>query len=90
MGPACNHYQCHKVYLPAIKRDQIADTVEFFHHQFELLTLDGKHATTRAALDLINILQSPVPPSPFIQIGDAQHAALKQLAIIFNEALPSH
>eukprot|EP00957_Ditylum_brightwellii_P047191 3584002-Ditylum_brightwellii.AAC.1 len=90
VGPTHNHYRCYMVYIPTTKRDHIADTVEFFHHQFDLPTLDGKHAATSTALDLINILQNPAPPSPFLCIGDAQRAALKQLAIIFHEALPAH
>eukprot|EP00957_Ditylum_brightwellii_P093385 7110507-Ditylum_brightwellii.AAC.1 len=52
--------------------------------------LDGKHAATSTSLDLINVLQNPAPPSPFLCICDAQQAALKQLAIIFHEALPAH
>eukprot|EP00957_Ditylum_brightwellii_P207195 15351928-Ditylum_brightwellii.AAC.1 len=40
VGPAHNHYWCYTIHIPTTKQDCIADTVEFFHHQFTLPTLD--------------------------------------------------
>ena len=34
--------------------------------------------------DLINILQNPHPPTPFLQKGDPTNDAIKQLRIIFK------
>ena len=50
--------------------------------------MNSADAATNAARDLIHAIQNPHPAGPHYSLGDPQVTAMKQLAGIFQQALP--
>ena len=89
IGSAPDHYRCYQVYISSTNGIRIAETVEFFPAHCRMPTMTATDKATLAATQLIDILQTPQPNSPFPSIGDKQMQALSKLAQIFQHALPT-
>ena len=87
IGPALQHYRCYKVYVPTTASERIADTLEFFPARFRMPASSSLDKATQAAQDLIDILKSPQPSTPFLDFGDEQFNALQKLADLFKCSL---
>jgi hypothetical protein len=88
LGPAPDHYRCNIVHINKTKSDRIVDTVEFFHANVAMPSTSSKDIVTIANLEITHALLHPASAAPFSIIGGAQLEALRQLAAIFNAALP--
>ncbi len=88
VGQAPDHYRCYRVYIPSTRSERIADTVEFFPTKVTMPKTSSADRATFAALALVEALQHPAPAAPFASFGEAQIAALRQLATIFLTAAP--
>eukprot|EP00957_Ditylum_brightwellii_P134584 10260775-Ditylum_brightwellii.AAC.1 len=84
LGPTCLHYCCYWVHINKAQYEQIADTVEFSPQKVKIPKTVSMEAATHAALDLIDVLNKDMPASPFLQNGDKQQYALRELANIFQ------
>ena len=88
IGGAPNHHQCYQVYISSTNGIHIAQTVECFPTHCKMPTMTATNKATLAATQLIDILQTPQPNSPFPTIGDKQMQALAKLAKPFHDAMP--
>jgi hypothetical protein len=88
LGPAPDHYRCYRVHINNTKADRIVDTVEFFPAKVAMPRTASKDLATIAAQELTHAHMHTAPAGPFSIIGGAQLEALRQLATIFNAALP--
>ena len=88
IGPAKMHYRCYQIYMPKTGATQIFDVVEFFPHRFKMPATSSIDKANQCILDLIELLKSPAPASPFPQFGDKKLQAIEDLANIFRKALP--
>jgi hypothetical protein len=86
LGPAPEHYQCYTVYCSKTGSERIIDTVEFFPADIRMPRMSSADNATIAAQELTHALLNPAPAAPFATIGTDQIAALKQLALIFQQA----
>ena len=86
LGPAPEHYRCYTVYCSKTGRERIIDTVEFFLADIRMSRMSSADNATVAAKELTHALLNPAPAAPFATIGDDQLVALKQLALIFQQA----
>lgn len=86
IGPAIEHYRCHKVYITKTRGERTGDTVTFFPTRVQMPKLSSADTIVKAATNLIEALHNLKPTSVFKQIGDKRLEALKQLADIFPEA----
>eukprot|EP00957_Ditylum_brightwellii_P006635 503447-Ditylum_brightwellii.AAC.1 len=57
LGPACEDYRCHKVYIPSTQGERVASTVDFHTKNMRLPHISAEEAVTQAAKDLILALQ---------------------------------
>ena len=78
------HYRCFKVFTTKTNARRITDTIEFIPHKIRVPNTTATEQAKAAALDLINILNNPKPPSPFLTFGNDEYNALRKLAEIFN------
>ena len=83
IGPALNHYRCHRVYLPSTRGERVSDTVEFFPHRGNIPAVTPADAATEAAFDLARALSETETGGPF-RVGDHQLDAIRRLAEIFQ------
>jgi hypothetical protein len=86
LGPAPEHYRCYTVYCSKTGNERIIDTVEFFPADIRMPRMSSADNATIAAKELTNALLNPAPAAPFATIGNDQLVALKQLALIFQQA----
>ena len=86
LGPAPEHYRCYTVYCSKTGRERIIDTVKFFPADISMPRMSSADNATVAAKELTHALLHPAPAAPFATIGDDQLVALKQLALIFQQA----
>ena len=90
LGPALEHYRCHKVFVNKTNKQRISDTVAFFPTKIRMPETSALEKATQAAEDLISVLQNPEPKTPFLTFGKEQHTALQQLAELFKLNLESN
>jgi hypothetical protein len=76
------------VHINKTKSDRIVDMVEFFRAKVDMPRIASKDMASIASQELTHALMHPAPVAPFSAIGGAQLEALRQLATIFNAALP--
>jgi hypothetical protein len=88
IGQATDHYRCYRVHINKTKSDIIVDTLEFFPAKVAMPCTASKYMATIAAQELTHAIMHPAPAAPFSAIGGAQLEALRQLADIFDAALP--
>ena len=87
IGPAMEHYRCHRIFLPSTGKIRIGDTVQFFPTRLRMPKTSSLEKAISTANDLVTILQNPEPASPFLAFGNAQFGALQQLADMFSTSL---
>eukprot|EP00957_Ditylum_brightwellii_P046474 3526741-Ditylum_brightwellii.AAC.1 len=80
LGPSCEHYQCHKVYIPSTRGERVASTVDFHTENTRLPHISAEEAVAQAAKDLISALQQHKQVALFAPVGDAQLNAIRELA----------
>ena len=85
IGPATNHYRCHRLYIPKTRSERISRTVDFFPHNCAVPFASPLDAATRAADSLATALKGHQANSPFGQPCDAQYEAIQQLSNIFSK-----
>jgi hypothetical protein len=88
IGPTTDHYRCYRVHINKTKADKIVDTLELFPVKVAMPRTASKDMATISDQELTHALLHPEPPAPFSTIGGAQLQALRQLATIFDTALP--
>ena len=80
IGPALDHYQCYRVWIPSTHAERIADTLQFFPTILRTPTLSHRDATLQAARELTHALQNLNNANPLSQLSDDQLRALHQLS----------
>ena len=85
VGPAMDHYRCHRLYVPSTRAERVANTVDFFPHNCAVPFASPLDNATRAAESLASALKGHQPTSPFAAPGDAQYQAIQQLSNIFSQ-----
>ena len=88
LGPAPDHYQFHRVYIPRTRAERIAKTVQFFPHNFPIPSRSSTSAATADAHTLAKALLQPTP-TPFATLGDNQFTAIQTLSHIFSNVTAS-
>jgi hypothetical protein len=88
LGPALEHYRCHKVYITKTRSERASDTVEFFPQAITMPHMSSADAATLAAQDLTHTLLHPAPAAPFATLSNTQAEAIAQLAEIFRQVTP--
>ena len=85
IGPALQHYRCHKVYIPSTRSERIAKTVDFFPHNCARPFASPQDNATRAADALAHALKGAQSSAPYQLPGDDQLKAIVQLSHIFSQ-----
>ena len=80
IGPALDHYQCYRVWIPSTHAERIADTIQFFPTLLRTPTLSHRDATLQAARELTHALQNLNNANPLSQLSNDQPRALHQLS----------
>ena len=83
LGPAPDHYLCHRVYIPRTCAERISKTVEFFPHDCPVPAGSSKSAAIAAARALAEALLHPTP-TPFAKLGEDQFSDIQTLSRIFS------
>jgi hypothetical protein len=89
LGPALEHYRCHRCHITNTNSERISDTVEFFPHTDSLPKLSLQEATVIAAEALTEALQRKQPPPNLKTLLDPTKAALSQLQQYIHPPTPS-
>jgi hypothetical protein len=79
-----HHYRCQNVYISSTASERIADTLEFFPHNYQMPQLSSTDRLLMASKDMTDALQNPHPEVPFARVGDDTISALADLAAIFK------
>ena len=80
VGPALDHYQCYRVWIPSTHAERIADTIQFFPTLLRTPTLSHRDATLQAARELAHALRNLNNTNPLSQLSDDQLRALHHLS----------
>ena len=80
IGPAMDHYQCYRVWIPSTHAERISDTIQFFPTLLRTPTLSHRDAALQAARELTHALQNLNNANPLSQLSDDQLRALHQLS----------
>ena len=89
IGPAMEHYRCHKVYATKTIPERVSDIVEFYLQDLPIPKTSSTDMEIKAAAELIYALQNPTPSSPFHKFGDEILRALDKLGYIFSKSHPT-
>ena len=87
VGPALDHYQCHRVWIPSTRSECMTDTLQFFPTVLRTPTLSHQDATIRAAQELSHALKQQ-HNNPVSHLTDPQLRALGQLSTLFTTMPP--
>ena len=87
LGPAPNHYRCHRCFVTKTRSERISNTVKFLPHSWRMPTLSSRDAAIEAAEKLAVALNNPHPASILAPLKVQQKEALEKLAEIFNCAV---
>ena len=88
LGPALNHYQCYRVWVPRTHAERIVDTILFFPKAVALPELTHKDAAIQATRELTHTLQQPRFRGPLAQFHDDHLTSLRELSKIFHTLAP--
>ena len=88
IGPAMDHYQCYRVWIPSTHAERIADTVQFFPTVLCTPNVSHHDATLQAAHELTYAPQNLNNANPLSQLSDDQLCALCQLSTLFPPVAP--
>ena len=84
LGPATEHYRCHRIYVPQSKSERIVETIQFYPKMCETPTLSTQENTVIAAHTLADALSKPNATN---DLDLKTMAAIKQLAGIFKHKI---
>ena len=70
IGPAMDHYQCYRVWIPSTHAERIADTIQFFPTILRTPNLSHCDTTLQAARKLTHALQNQNNANPLSQLSD--------------------
>jgi hypothetical protein len=85
IGPAMHHFRNYYCYIPSTRGERVSNTVKFFPaHVEEMPHTSSEDRLTQVTQDLINVLQQPHPPTPFLNQGDTTSDAIQMLKKSFN------
>ena len=101
VGPAMQHYRCHRVYVTKTRSHRISDTVEFLPTKVRMPQTTTLEKLQSSVNDIVELLRKPQPASPFLEFGNEQITALANLEKLFpsqqssiepppNDGLASH
>ena len=88
IGPAMDHYQCYRVWIPSTHAERIADTIQFFPTILRTPNLSHRDATLQAAHELTHALQNLNNANPLSQLSDNHLRALHQLSTLYPPDAP--
>jgi hypothetical protein len=71
LGPAMEHYLCHRIYCSSTGQKRNVDTVEFMPQHCKFPGLSSAEAAVITATNLTHVLLHPSPATPFQQLGSA-------------------
>ena len=89
IGPELEHYRCYQVYVPTMRAECVAKTVQFFPNNCPVPKLSSADNAAGAARELTEALLNPTPAAPFATFGDKTMTAIRHLATIFAESSSS-
>ena len=84
LGPTMEHYRSWKVFNPATRAEIFSDTLAWFPQQVTMPTASSSERVNALINDLIYALHNPSPASALSPLTHNQHAALLDLADIFQ------
>ena len=84
LGPALEHYRCHRAYVPSTRSERVVKSVEFFPHNCAVPISDPRTDATHAAHALAEALKGHQSNTPYQAPGDDQLKAIHQLSEIFT------
>ena len=87
VGPALQHYQCFRFFIPATKGFTTAQTANFFPSFTTMPTLSNEEFAILTARELVDAMKK-LKKSKSLKIKSAHKEKLLELAKIFNDALP--
>ena len=90
LGPATEHYRCHRCYVPSTRSERIVKTVEFFPHDCACPYSSARDDATHAATSLAEALKGHQSDCPYEAPGDAQLKAIQKLSEIFSQLTAPH
>jgi hypothetical protein len=85
LGPAMEHYRCHRVFTNKTKAERITDTVEFFPQYTTVPHMTTDKIAIQAAEDLIAAINQPITKMPISPIGDKQMKAIRQISDLYQQ-----
>jgi len=84
IGPALQHYRCHRIWFPKSGRERICQTIKWLTHNYAMPAATREQTIMAAAADLTNAIKtqddSPLLPS----ISTQTRNILSQLAELFQ------
>jgi len=89
LGPAMEHYRCHRVLVTKTKAVRVTDTLAFFPEQVKMPTSSNLELLTAAAQDLTQALQNLEESSPLHPLSASQSQALKDLNTLLGDTSPT-
>ena len=89
IGPAMEHYRCHKIYTPKTRAERVAKTVEFFPHNCATPYSSPVDDATRTADSLVDALKGHQAFEPYEAPGNEQFMAIKKISHIFSQLVAS-
>jgi hypothetical protein len=79
LGPALEHYRCHRCHITTTNSKRTSNTVEFFPHANPIKKISPQEATIIAAEALTKALQHKTPPNNLAMLLEPAKLALHQL-----------
>ena len=83
IGPTMEPYQCYTCYTPTNRGEWNADAAKYFPQHLVMPGLSKTEQSTKSSKELIQVLKSSGPQTPFIIINYQLHA-IDRMAILFN------
>jgi hypothetical protein len=79
IGPALEHYRCHRWHINTTNAERISETVEFFHHTDPIPKITAQEATIIAAEALNKALRQQNKPNNMSELLEPTTATLHKL-----------
>jgi hypothetical protein len=88
LGPALNHYRCHRVWIWATCAEWVSDTLSWFPSKVSMPTASHVDRIQGSVLDLLKALSHPpIPNAPTSLLSPTEHAKLLRIATLFGKDL---
>ena len=89
VGPAMNHYRCHRAWIPSTNSVRISDTVSWIPHNIQMPTSSATDIIVAAAKDLTQALHQ-TSSSPLLPPANTEtRKALTTLTTLFSNRVPT-